>query len=201
VADGIDKCGSPPGAVAPGRYGRRTSSPGVTVSEVRGAGLALVTARNGRRAALAQTARTAFGVELPALPLLAEGPRLAFIWCGPDQWLARCRSAPAEGMERLLAPLAPHAAVVDQSHARCILRVTGSKAREALAKGVAVDLDPRAFGRGHTAATLVAHIAVQLWQTDEAPTYELAAARSLALSLWHWLEASSAEFGLEVVGP
>jgi sarcosine oxidase subunit gamma len=39
---------------------------------------------------------------------------------------------------------------------------------------------------------------MQLWQLDDAPTYELAVARSLALSLWHWLEASAAEFGLEL---
>jgi sarcosine oxidase subunit gamma len=72
--------------------------------------------------------------------------------------------------------------------------------REALAKGVAIDLHPRAFKTADAAATLVSHVAVQLWQVDDAPTYELAVARGFALSFWHWLATSAAEFGLELVG-
>jgi sarcosine oxidase subunit gamma len=46
--------------------------------------------------------------------------------------------------------------------------------------------------------TGVAHIAVQLWQTDDAPTYVLSVDRSLAGSFWDWLAASGAEHGLEL---
>jgi sarcosine oxidase subunit gamma len=77
--------------------------------------------------------------------------------------------------------------------------VTGPLVRGALAKGVAVDLHPSAFKAGDTAATLVSHIPVHLWQIDDRPTYEFAVARSLAQSFWHWLEASAAEYGLELV--
>ena len=188
------------GVVEPGRYGRRSGDPGVTVSEVGGAGLATVTARKGRCAALFDAARSAFGVELPATPRRVEGRELAFIWSGPDQWLACKLPAPAEGMEALLAtPFAGLASVVDQSHARTLLRVTGPQVRDALAKGVPIDLHPRAFKAGDAAATLVSHIPVHLWQIDDQPTYEFAVARSLAQSFWHWLEASAAEYGLEFV--
>ena len=188
------------GVVEPGRYGRRSGDPGVTVSEVGRAGLATVTARKGRCAALFDAARSAFGVELPATPRRVEGRELAFIWSGPDQWLACKLPAPAEGMEALLAtPFAGLASVVDQSHARTLLRVTGPQVRDALAKGVPIDLHPRAFKAGDAAATLVSHIPVHLWQIDEQPTYEFAVARSLAQSFWHWLEASAAEYGLEFV--
>ena len=103
-------------------------------------------------------------------------------------------------MEALLAaPFAGLASVVDQSHGRTLLRVTGPHVRDALAKGVAVDLHPRAFKTGDAAATLVSHIPVQLWQIDDRPTYEFAVARSLAQSFWHWLEASAAQYGLEFV--
>ena len=67
-----------------------------------------------------------------------------------------------------------------------------------LAKGIAIDLHPRAFKPGDVALTIAAHIGVQLWQVDEAPTYEIAVPRSLAKSLWAWLSASAAEFGYEV---
>jgi sarcosine oxidase subunit gamma len=190
------------GVAAPGRYGRPAGNPGVIVSEIRGAGLATVTARKGRRAALLDAARSAFGAELPATPRRVERREIAFVWSGPDQWLACRHPAPAEGMEALLAaPFAGLASVVDQSHARMLLRVTGPHVRDALAKGVAVDLHPRAFKAGDAAATLVSHIPVHLWQIDDRPTYEFAVARSLAQSFWHWLEASAAQNGLELVDP
>jgi heterotetrameric sarcosine oxidase gamma subunit len=186
------------GVVSAGRYGRRTADPGVIVSEVREAGLATVTARKGRRATLIEAARSAFGVELPSLPRRVEGRDMAFIWSGPDQWLAYREPAPVRGMEVALAePFAGLASITDQSHGRTLLRVTGPRVRDALAKGIAIDLHPREFKTGHAAVTAVAHIGVHLWQTDDRPTYELAVPRGLALSFWHWLEASAAEFGLE----
>jgi methylglutamate dehydrogenase subunit D len=188
------------GVVAAGRHGRRTGGPGVMVSEVRGGGLATVTARKGRREALLDAARAAFGVELPSLPRCVTARDIAFIWSGPDQWLAYWNPAPARGMEAALAePLTAFAAIVDQSHGRTLLRVTGPRVRDALAKGLAIDLHPREFKTGYAAVTAVAHIGVHFWQTDDRPIYALAVPRGLALSFWHWLEASSAEYGLELV--
>ena len=186
------------GVVAAGRYGRRTGDPGVIVSEVRDAGLATVTTRKGRRTALVEAARSAFGVELPSLPRRVEGRDIDFIWSGPDQWLASRHPAPAGGMEAALAPpFAGLASIVDQSHGRTLLRVTGPLVRDALAKGLAIDLHPREFKTGHAAVTAVAHIGVHLWQIDDRPTYDFAVPRGFALSFWHWLEASAAELGLE----
>jgi sarcosine oxidase subunit gamma len=174
----------------------------VTVQELLGAGLATITARKGQRAALLERSRSAFGVELPVRPRHAEARGAAFIWQGPDQWLVRITPLPPSGMDALLVPaLAGLASVVDQSHGRTLLRVSGPRARAALAKGVAIDLHPRAFMPGYAAVTSAAHIGVHLWQVDDAPTYELAVARSLARSFWHWLAAASAEYGLDVAHP
>jgi sarcosine oxidase subunit gamma len=187
------------GAVTPGRHGRRAGDPGVIATEVRSVGLALIAARKGQRASLGDAVRSSFGVELPDTPRRVAGRDMAFIWCGPDQWLAHMEPAPATGMEAVLAPLAGMASLVDQSHGRIVLRVTGPRVRDALAKGFPIDLHPRAFKPGDTAITAVAHIGAQIWQTDDAPTYEIAVARAFARSFWHWLEASAAEYGLELV--
>ena len=154
-----------------------------------------------RSADLIAAAEAAFGIAPPTTPRRVESAALAFVWSGPDRWLAHRASEPPGGMEALLAPLAAQAAVVDQSHARTLLRISGPRVRDALAKGVALDLDPRAFRPGDAAMTGVAHIAVQLWQTDKGPTYVLSVARSLAGSFWSWLEASAAEYGLELAPP
>jgi methylglutamate dehydrogenase subunit D len=190
------------GIARPGRHGHKGPHPGVVVTELPASGLALVTARNGRSADLIAAAVAAFGVAPPATPHRLENAGLAFVWSGPDRWLAhRASEPPGVGMEALLAPLAAHAAIVDQSHARTLLSFSGPRVRETLAKGIAVDLHPRAFRPGDTAMTRVAHVGVQLWQTDETPTYALSVARSLAGSLWHWLAASAAEYGLELAPP
>ena len=188
------------GAIAAGLHGRSDGPAGVVVTEMRSAGLASITARNDRRSALIAAVRAAYGVELPATPRHVLGHGMAFIWSGPDQWFAHAEHAPAAGMEATLAECVRDlASIVDQSHGRVVLRVTGPHVRAALAKGLAIDLHPRSFQTGHAAATTIAHVGVHLWQRDEAPTYEFAVSRSLALSFWHWLASSSAEFGLEFV--
>ena len=181
---------------AGGHYGRPSACPGVVASEIRQPGLAMVAARKGRRGDLMAVVRSGFDVDLPATARRVVGPKIAFVWVGPDQWLASRHPAPEEGMEARLAPLADLASLVEQSHGRTLLALTGSRVREALAKGVAIDLHPRAFRPGDAASTLVHHIPVLLWQVDDRPSYEFAIARSLAQSFWQWLTAAAGEYGL-----
>jgi heterotetrameric sarcosine oxidase gamma subunit len=187
------------GAVVAGEhYGRHSARPGVVVSEIREPGLAMLAARKGRRGDLIAAVRSGFGVDLPATPRRVVGQRTAFVWLGPDQWLALQHPAPKDGMEALLAPLAGLASLFDQSHGRTLLALTGSRVLDALAKGVPIDLHPRTFKPGDAASTLVAHIPIYLWQVDDRPSYEFAIARSLAQSFWHWLVAAAGEYGLQV---
>ena len=180
----------------PARCGNPLGIPGVTIALPRLGTLAIVAARRDQRQALREAALSGFAVHLPDLPRRAEGRDVAFIWTGPDQWLAY--GPPGKDAE-LAEVFSGLAFIVDQSHARALVRVTGPRARDALAKGLAIDLHPRAFATGSAAATSVAHIAVLLWQVDDRPTYEFAVPRSYALSFWHWLQASAAEYGLACV--
>jgi sarcosine oxidase subunit gamma len=184
--------------VAAGRHGKDAGAPGVTVHEVKGTGLASITARKDRRAALMEAIRSVYGIVPPDAPRHVAQGGMAFIWSGPDQWLAHLEPAPDRGMETALnESLSDLAAIVDQSHGRTLLQATGPHVRAALAKGLAIDLHPRAFKAGHAAVTAVAHIGVNLWQIDDAPTYRIAVPRGFASSFWHWLAASCAEFGLD----
>jgi heterotetrameric sarcosine oxidase gamma subunit len=185
-----------------GRYGRPDGAPGLTVCERGELSLATLIARKGEAQALAELVKSAYGIDLPSTPRLAggqlpDGRSLIFIWAGFEQWLALAEGA--QDFEReLTLGLGKRALITDQSDGRAILRRRGPKAREVLAKGIALDLHPRAFRPGDVALTLAAHVGVQLWQLDETPTYEIAVARSLAKSLWGWLSASAAEFGYEI---
>jgi len=191
------------GIAGAGRYGRSDGDPGVIIGEVIAAGLATIVTRSDRCAVLGDAVGSAFGMGLPAAGRWAQGDRhrqeLSLVWSGPGRWLACRIPAPAEGMEDYLrAACGGRAAVVDQSHAGMLLNATGRRIRDALAKGLPIDLDPRAFGVGHAAVTAVAHVGVHLWQINELPTYRLLVPRSYAGSFWHWLSASAAEYGLEL---
>jgi sarcosine oxidase subunit gamma len=89
------------------------------------------------------------------------------------------------------------ASVSDQSDGRVVIRVGGARARDALAKGLPIDLHPSAFRPGDTAITTVAYIGVQIRQLDDAPTYEFIVPRSFSVSFGEWLTDAAAEFGIQ----
>jgi heterotetrameric sarcosine oxidase gamma subunit len=185
------------GLALPGHYGR-TNASGLTVVERPDIAFASVIAKRGKRDALAAAVDTAFGIPLPNGPRRAGKSGVTFAGIGPDQWLAS-----AEGTEGLAAKLrariGPFAAVSDQSDARLVLHLSGPRVRDVLVKGVPVDLHRKAFRPGDVAVTQVAYIGVQIDMLDDAPTYQLAASRSMAGGFWSWLSASAAEFGYDVV--
>jgi sarcosine oxidase subunit gamma len=130
---------------------------------------------------------------------VAAGVGGALIGTGPGHWLAIGEGGRQGALiSELAAGLAGLASVVDQSHAKAVLRVSGPRVRDALAKGCMLDLDPRTFRPGDAATTEIALIGCLLWQVDEAPTFDLAVGRSYAESFWRWLASSAAEFGTEV---
>ena len=129
----------------------------------------------------------------------SHGDRHLF-WLGPDEWLAVFRD---EDREEVLPALraaleASHASVVDVSHARAVVSVSGRDARSLLLKGCHLDLHPSRFRAGSVAQSRFARCHVLLHQTDDAPAYDLYVHRSFARYLWAWLEDAAAEYGVAV---
>lgn len=175
-----------------------TGLAGVTLMPCDDLGLATVIARKGQAAALTERVQALFGISLPTGPKRVSAGRLAFVGIGPGQWLAIDQGGadPQAFAAKLTKDLAGLASTSDQSDARTVIRVSGPAARQALAKGVPIDLHPRVFGPDDAALTQIALIGAHIWQIDEAPTYEIAVFRSLAGSFADWLIASAAEFGI-----
>lgn len=183
----------------PGRYGAPTQAPGVVIAVIDNLSMVSVMVRAGKLAALSAAAVTAFGVALPMTPRRVDGGGVAFAWAGPGQWLALAENTSGHVFtDALRREFAGLASVVDQSDGRVIVRVSGPQARQALAKGIPIDLDPVSFHPGDTALTVVGHINVQFWQRDETPVYEFAVFRSFAASFFEWLKEAGAEFGVAV---
>lgn len=170
-------------------------TPGLAISARETLTMASFAAAKGKKDALQDAIRAAYGVELPSGARRVEGNGIAFVWAGPDHWLAIAERAEGRDLEtELKRTLAGIASVVDQSDGRIVVRISGPHARAVLAKGVPIDLHPRAFSPGSVAITHASHIGVILWQTDDAPAYEAALFRSYADSFTHWLFEAAAEF-------
>ncbi|ABY30050.1 sarcosine oxidase subunit gamma [Methylorubrum extorquens] len=181
-----------------GRHGAAAGPAGIRLSLREGFGLATLIAAEGKEAGLQTALADRFSPSLPEAGTAIFEGETGLVWSAPGQWLAVAPS-PCELRDW---PEALHgvASVTDQSDSRALVRISGPQARAMLAKGVAIDLHPRAFGPGRAAVTSIAHLGVQLWQRDAGPTYDLTVARSFAGSFWRWLEHAAAEFGYEVEG-
>ena len=198
----LTPCSALKGLAIPGRFGVANGEPGVLLSERADLALAAVMMRRGAGEALTRRVRAGFGLDLPTTSRRAAHGSLAFVWAGPGHWLAVTEGGDGSSFEKLLRhDLSNLASISDQSDAWAVVRIAGVRARDALAKGVPVDLNPRVFTAGDAAVTTVGHIGVHLWQLDEAPTYEFAVFRSYAAAFWRWLIDSAAEFGPAVKGP
>jgi sarcosine oxidase subunit gamma len=182
----------------PGRFGQPQGAAGVTVGEITDFGLASVLARRGRGTDVARLVLSAHGVALPETPRAVEARDATFIWSGPGHWLVLTQQA-LDLEARIRHHLGESASVFAQGDSRVLLELSGPRARDVLAKGVPVDLDPAVFRTGDAANTTTTHLSLLLWQVSDAPVYRLLAMRTWFDSFWHGFAASAAEYGCEVL--
>jgi sarcosine oxidase subunit gamma len=176
---------------------------------------------NGKHPDTAAAIATALGIKCSTRPgIVNSDGKTQVCWNGPNSWMIVCSDAeagraPGELFKVLqdavgdlgptgdleatgdFGPTGDLGAVVDQSHGRCGLRLSGSRARQVMAKNTALDLHPRAFGPGQCAMTSVAHMNATVIQVDDTPSYDLFVIRSLARSFAHAIEHACHEFESE----
>ncbi len=188
-------------AFAPGRSGQPGGPAGVRVRAHKTRLLASVLARPGSSSLLATATERSFGLTLPTTPRVisssAACSNFDFVWSGPGHWLVESSAAGAT-MDELLTAFDGSASVFDQTDSRVLLDVSGPRIRDALAKGLPIDLHPTSFKVGDAAITKASHIGLQIWQLAPEPLYRLAVARSYFISFWGWLSSSAAEYGCEI---
>lgn len=179
----------------PDRGGNAIGSNPLTITERRVA-LVQVTARKGREGELAAVLKAHWDLDLPPPCGSAVAAAHSAIWIQPNSWLLQADAVDeAVFAPRLAALLAEFAAVVDQSHGRSVLRLSGPRGRDVLAKCCRLDLHPRVFAAGRAASTLVAHVSCLLHQIDDGPTYDLVVGSTFAAWLLDELTEASAAFG------
>jgi sarcosine oxidase subunit gamma len=157
----------------------------------------------GKHDKLAKSITTALTIDCPVEPGTCNSDgKTQILWNGPNSWMivasdAESGRAGGELLQTLQAAVGNLGAVVDQSHGRCVLRLSGARARQVMAKNTAIDLHPRVFAAGQCALTSVAHMNATIVQVDDTPTYDLFVIRSMARSFAHAIEQACHEFAGE----
>jgi len=163
-------------------------------------GLAIVNLRGDADDVAFRTAASrALGLALPVQPCTSTASAVnRVVWAGPDDWFVIGPRGQAEAIvSQLRTALAGmHHAVTDVSSGYTVLQLGGAPVREVLAQGCPLDLHPRAFKPGASAGSHFFRASIWLWQTDEAPTYEVLVRRSFMGYFWLMLERSTQECGL-----
>ncbi len=91
---------------------------------------------------------------------------------------------------------AAQSVVLDLSHSRTHLRLTGDNATDVLNSFMPIDLREQSFPVNSVASTALHHVGVTLWRSDAG--YELFLPRGFALSLWELLRDASLQYGVIV---
>ncbi len=143
-----------------------------------------VLAFKNQHSAVAGALSSAVGLEAATIPGVCNSDGTTQVaWNGPNQWMVVSEGDAAEGLlGKIQNAVGDKAGVVDQSHGRVGLRLSGENARIVIQKNCALDVHPRSFGPGSCALTTIAHIGALIIQVDNAPTYDLFVNRSFARS-------------------
>ncbi len=165
------------------------------MTELRGWHLAHLTAFSAQREQFGRCLADCFGADPPD-PLYRGfsqgGSRLVRLTRDQYWWIA----AEDTDLGRFAAQLPGTAGAITRlSAGRMRLLLTGSDAREVLAKGIAIDLHPSQFAVGQSAQTGLHHTGVFLERVG-ADAYELFIQRTFAASIIEWLKDASLAYGV-----
>ncbi|WP_028925246.1 2Fe-2S iron-sulfur cluster-binding protein [Pseudonocardia acaciae] len=143
-------------------------------------------------------ARTTLGTPFGRAAREADGSLV--IGSGPGEWLLL--GTPASVVSRRVAGLEELVSVVDLTHGRALLRLTGQRAADLLAKVCAIDLSDDVTPDGAALRTSVARLVTDLVRNDldGTPSYLLHCERSSGRYLWDAVLDAGAEFDIAVEG-
>jgi sarcosine oxidase subunit alpha len=175
-----------------------TSTAGLTLADH--TLLAKVGIRGRHDGALAEALGTRFGRSArdnDGNVVIGSGPGEWLVLGGPgtqDKLLTRTRQLVEEAGE--------FASVIDLTHGRAMLRLTGEHAADALAKVCGIDLSDEAIPDGAAFRTSVAKLVTDVARLDHAnvPGYLLHCERSSGQYLFNAVLDAGTEFGIEIDG-
>jgi sarcosine oxidase subunit gamma len=132
------------------------------------------------------------GVDLPTPCTFTSGNGIDVLWMGPDEYLVLAEPGRQAELEASLSRESGVLAVVDVSAQRNVVRLTGEHARDVLAHGCSIDLDPSVSPPGTCVQTLLARTGIVLMAREEG--FTILVRQSFADYFTTWLADASLEY-------
>jgi heterotetrameric sarcosine oxidase gamma subunit len=188
----VERASALEGQNAPRQFGLTgPGGPGIRLSERHLASLWLIAAWPDRLAETGAAAAKAAGVDAaPGPGASATGKGGTLLRAEPLKWLLVSEDEIARP-----ALDAADGTVLELSHARTAIHVSGPKALDLMARMVPLDLRPAAFPEGSVANTGLHHVGVTILARDGG--FDILVLRSFGLTVWETLVESAAQFGAE----
>ena len=165
----------------------RNFGPNLTIEEMRPGAIWQVTAWPDRFAEAGAMAARAAGVDdAPGPASSALSPNGWLLRTEPLRWLLISR-------DEVGAPdLQGAGTVLDLSHARTVIRLSGALAPDVMARQMPLDLRAGAFAEGHVATSSIHHVAVTVHARDGG--LDLYCFRSFGRAIWEHLTETAEQF-------
>ena len=185
--------------VIQGRFGRSLpEGPGIVLALVHPCEVTTIIAARSSARAVTNALKTGFGITAPDMGRSSSARGISLHSNAPDQWMAVSSSGQIGTLAtRLEEKLGKLAMITDQSHGRVVMRMSGPRTRDVLAKGTPVDLRPASFKPGMCTPTQIGHVGVLIACTGP-DSFELNVGRSFAEGFWLGICELALEWGYEI---
>jgi sarcosine oxidase, subunit gamma len=136
--------------------------------------------------------------EVPNTSLSSTG--ISALWLGPQEWLIVTSPGLESAVQSSLRETLTNRnhAVTDVTSGNAVIRLSGTRARDVVAKGCSIDLHDRFLGPACCVQTYIAKAGVLLWRPDDSSRLNLIVRRSFAEYLGLWLQDAGREYGLRL---
>jgi heterotetrameric sarcosine oxidase gamma subunit len=146
--------------------------------------------------------KTACGCDLPTTPGdIATSGDLSLVWLAPERWLAVCPNRGSGVLEAAFRDACGDSgAIIDVSHGRTVIRLSGANARTVLMKGAPLDFHKKVFTPGRAAQSAISQCGTLITCPAE-DTFDVYVFRAFGQHMWEWLTDAAGEFGYSVETP
>lgn len=164
---------------------------GITVSELSNHALVSLAIPNDARENVSKSIANNYETDIPAVgqSTSSDVDNMRFLGLQSDQFFALFEYSGDRAVEHLKSKINDVAYLCDQSDCWVILKISGKRCREALARICPIDLLPDSFPEGKVARTGMEHLAVIILHESE-NQYLLLSPRSSAQSFLHAVTSS-----------
>ncbi len=172
--------------------------PGVTLAERRPLSIVHIAGKADDKA-FTDGVKKACGCDLPTESCtVSSSDDLSIAWLAPTRWLVVAPDRGPGVLEKALREACGDSgAVIDVSHGRTVIRISGPNARNVLMKGAPLDFHKSVFTPGKTAQSAISQCGVVLVCVAE-DAFDLYVFRGFGQHMWEWICDAAREYGYRV---